>query len=173
MNKCKEILSLRRAGYVTRAHTIPHAMTQTIAEHSAHALSIILVLHPDPSMDLIKAILWHDTPEIHTGDVPAPVKRYNADLCHALNKAESKWISEHPTFNEAMFNLTDHEFLWLKAADTLELMLWSDDQIAMGNTHFQMIRNKCSLWLGNDVTPKEIKDFINMYELDTDHMRYV
>ena len=68
--------ALYNAGAVRRWHTNPHMahVVDTIDGHSGRVAKLILLLHPAPSMALIRAALTHDDGEHATGDVPYPAK---------------------------------------------------------------------------------------------------
>lgn len=162
----REILSLRHAGYVRRAHTIPLLMQQTTAEHSAQALSLLLLLNRNPSVNLIKTLLWHDAPEKYTGDIPSPVKRSNPALKKAMMDAEFEFIAEHPALHESYESLSVEEQSWLRAIDVLELYLWADDQLTIGNTHFQLVKTRTLNWLMNDAdTPQPVREFASKHNV--------
>lgn len=140
-----EILKLRAAGYVRRWHTVAHVTRdQNDAEHSAQALSLLLMLHPLPSISMVKVMLWHDMGELGVGDVPAyPALRNNPDLRQAYKSAESRFISENfQRLNVALGDLSDDEHQWIRECDLLELCLFCNDQIQNGNHHFAPILNR-------------------------------
>ena len=133
MNKdLEKIFAFREAGVVRRAHTIPYIGEYNVAMHCYNALSMLLVLNPQASSSLIKAVLWHDTPERWTGDVPSPAKWQSETLKECLKDLEKK-ILERLEINEFFDNLTEEETQWLHGVDLLELYFWAEDQIHMGN----------------------------------------
>ena len=70
----RRVLAAREGGNVLRCHTVPHHGQYSVGKHSYDALSLLLLLHPNPSMNLVKATLWHDCAERFVGDMPAPAK---------------------------------------------------------------------------------------------------
>lgn len=145
-NQGTEILSLRASGLVKRWHVITTLREQTVAEHSAQALSLLLLLHPDPSIRLIKAILWHDSSELKCGDVPSPVRRENPELDAAYRRAERALAKKsHPSYAEIELTLTEKQ--WLQAVDVLELWLHCHDETMLGNQHFYVIEQRAGAWL--------------------------
>ena len=79
-----------RMRYITRWGLMRNTFSENIQEHSyqvavlAHALALIRrdilkLSGPDPDKCAVAA-LFHDTSEILTGDMPTPIKYYNADL---------------------------------------------------------------------------------------------
>jgi 5'-deoxynucleotidase YfbR-like HD superfamily hydrolase len=123
----------REGGSVVRGHTIPQiGYRYTVGQHSYDVVSILLLLHPEPSMRLIRAALWHDVPERWVGDVPAPVKWNNPIIQEQLAR-EEKRVSDHFGL-DSEHDLNPEDKSWLKGADMLDLRMWCHDQIALGNT---------------------------------------
>lgn len=133
MNKYLSLRAIREGGQVTRAHTIRHILPYTVGHHSFDVASILLLLHPSPSVALIRAALWHDVSERFTGDIPAPVKWQNLEFADELHKVEER-IAEKLGL-EIEQNLTEEELAWLKGADRLELRMWCKDELSLGNTN--------------------------------------
>lgn len=157
----EEILSLRASGHVKRWHTIRTLTQQTVAEHSGQALTLLLMLHPNPSLDLIKATLWHDSAERVVGDVPAPALRANPTFKREYLRAEEMAVLDnHPS---AMIRLTAEEDLWLKAVDRLEAFLHAHDEIKLGNTTVNDIFQRAYSYLVNNDPPAEVMSFVVWY----------
>ena len=87
-----------RMRYITRWGLMRNTFSENLTEHSymtavlAHALALIrrdiLKLEgPDPDRCAVAA-LYHDASEILTGDLPTPVKYYNADIKAAYKQLE-------------------------------------------------------------------------------------
>lgn len=135
------ILTAREAGYVRRCHTIPIIGEYTVGKHCYDALSILLILHPEPSLNLIKAVLWHDVAERWTGDTPAPAKWSNPDLNFHLREMENRILR----LRGFKFELTAEEECWLRGVDMLEFLMFAYEQIQMGNkcmsAYFHKARN--------------------------------
>jgi 5'-deoxynucleotidase YfbR-like HD superfamily hydrolase len=163
VRKVEEILSLRASGHVKRMHTFHVHGEQTVADHCAQALNLLFGLHPNPSVALIRRLLYHDAAERHTGDIPAPIKRRVTELADAERQCEAEFYGEHPMACEGADTLTDDDRRWVKAVDTLELMLWCDDQLMMGNTHAEVIRRRVIGYLMGADTPDEVLAFMNSY----------
>lgn len=164
-SKMEEILSLRASGLVKRWHTAPTLHQQTVSEHSGQAVSLLLLLHPDPSVNLIKGMLWHDSSERHVGDVPSPVRRAEPDFARMYEQIEVAFMEEiHSTAFNAIVRLTPLEMTWLKAIDVLELFLYCHDEVALGNTHFVAIEKRARGYLLSSEAPSEIIDFINRHQ---------
>lgn len=133
------IAATREAGTVRRCHIVPHHGQYNIAQHSYGAVSLLLLLHPHPSLNLIKAVQWHDCAERWLGDIPAPAKWTHTELGEAYERAEEELLKRLGLFGE----LTDLEVAWLKAVDTLELWLWCREEEALGNEAVTAMRRAC------------------------------
>ena len=127
--------TLRKGGAVKRWHTITNVKEQTVASHSWGVASILLDLWPDSSNNLIRAALWHDVAELHTGDIPAPIKWENKEFAHACDKIEKRVQKQLHLFKQ----LDSVEKTKLKIADLLELMWYCLEEIELGNTKFKDI----------------------------------
>lgn len=134
-----QVLATREAGTVRRCHTVPHHGQYNLAQHSYGAVSLLLLLHPEPSLNLIKAVQWHDVGERWLGDMPAPAKWDNPDLGRVYEEAEQKLLERLGLAQK----LTDEELNWLKAVDTLELWLWCREEEALGNEAVSAMRRAC------------------------------
>ncbi|QIK39063.1 HD domain-containing protein [Caldichromatium japonicum] len=80
---------IARSGHITRWHSVRCARNQTLAEH--HYLVAMIArelmerifgdrLSPDTRLQVLEYALTHDTPELLTGDLPAPLKRRIAEI---------------------------------------------------------------------------------------------
>lgn len=128
--RIEKILALREGGQVQRCHTLPHIGSYTVGQHSFDAVNLLLTLHPDPSLKLVKAVLWHDMAERWVGDTPAPVLRSNPEFKRLYEELEQKAL-ERLDLN--LGDLTEDELAWLKAVDRLEFVHWCFTQLSMGN----------------------------------------
>jgi 5'-deoxynucleotidase YfbR-like HD superfamily hydrolase len=135
----REVFALRASGKVKRWHTVSVIGEQTVDQHCAQCVSLLLLLHPDPSIDLIKAVLWHDSSEQRTGDMPAPIKRSHPDLRAAYHAAEMDVCQAQ--VSDAFARLSDEDKRWVRTVDILEMALWAADQYMLGNQH-------ALVWLG-------------------------
>ena len=128
--------SLREASQVVRYHTVQTIGRQTVAEHSYHVAMLVLrFTDGNASQELLKAVLYHDLPEVETGDLPATFKWANLGVVQALNRVEEAFDEKYGT----SVTLTDEERLILKAADILELVEYCIDQMNLGNRNMRII----------------------------------
>lgn len=167
MNSISRILALREGGQTKRCHTIPYIGPYNVAIHSYNALVLLLALYPrTPRLELIQAVMFHDTPERWTGDVPTPAKISSPLLRNILDSLEQK-ILDKLGFSNLFSNLAPFERHWLTAVDLLELYIWGKEQELMGN---QLIKSMNDTILKifeekKDQTPKEIEKFLKKFKL--------
>lgn len=133
------LTATREAGTVRRCHIVPHHGQYNIAQHSYGAVSLLLLLHPAPSVDLIKAVQWHDVGERWLGDMPAPAKWENPELGRIYEAAEERVLRAL----DLLPDLPEPDLQWLKAVDTLELWLWCREEEALGNSRVTPMREAC------------------------------
>lgn len=136
-----QILAVREAGAVRRCHIVPHHGFHDISQHSYGAASLLLLLHPEPPLTLIKAVMWHDAGERWLGDIPATAKWGNEDLKQAYVAAEQKTLEALGLNFEGKLNPT--ELNWLKAVDTLDLLLWCYSEQNLGNHAVTAMAHAC------------------------------
>lgn len=130
----------RLAGGVKRWHVQPTLRQQTVAEHSFGVMMLIRqvvdgnVFSDESILNMLLAAMHHDLPELMTGDIPADVKRRHPDLDAMLTRIEM-------TAEDLYFDtpLTAVERDLVKWADTMELILWCLEEIALGNTNMRRV----------------------------------
>lgn len=130
MNPFTEVKLYREAADVTRYHTKRTLRQQSLGHHSFNMLTMLLVVAPACRKEVIEAVMYHDLPELHTGDVPAPIKRMHPTLGPLLTSIESEL---YPLFRD--IDLTADEVAMVKWLDTMELVLWCLEEKAMGNQY--------------------------------------
>ena len=128
VSRIDRILAAREGGHVERCHTFPHHGTYSVASHSYNMVAMLVILHPEPSLELIKACLLHDCAERWVGDVPSPAKPHVAP---GLGDEEDE-ILRHFDFPPKS-DLSEEDARWVSALDALEFLIWCSDQIALGN----------------------------------------
>lgn len=119
-----EILDAFNSGRVRRWHTNP-ALSWTSDYNDGHqgrVAQYLLMLHPSPTLDLIRAALIHDAGEWAIGDVNALVKARYPDWQAWIAMIEEDEI-------EAIFgtfpDLSPQDARWLKFADRLDAWIWA------------------------------------------------
>lgn len=145
---------LFRMKYIDRWALMRNTRKETLAEHTletafiAHALAVIHNKRFGGSVDPEKAAvlaLFHDAPEIITGDLPTPVKYYNSDIKNIYKEIESAASDRllellpddlRPEF-DGLFNPADPELCRIvKAADKLSALIKCRDELSLGNRDF-------------------------------------
>lgn len=165
MNKTAQLIqrvqAMREGGHVMRAHTMPYHGEYTVASHSWQIVTLLLLLHPKPSLQLLRAAHFHDVPERWTGDSPATAKWTFPGLKEALDGAE-----EHVAQRFGLdLELNEEDHAWLKAVDILELYMWTLDQEALGNRHVASIERNCLRWFDENARylPGPVVEFLQEY----------
>lgn len=118
-----------KAGNVKRFHTFDSIKEQTVSSHSWGVAIIVCDLVKNPSIELLKAALYHDVAEGVTGDIPATTKWRYPELDAFLKKAEAE-IEEGLGI---VFSLTSKERRILKFADMMELIITGWREYQLGN----------------------------------------
>lgn len=121
-----DLVAIFRAGFVRRWHTNPDLAhtADRIDGHSARVARIILALHPEPSLDLIRAALTHDDGENAVGDVKAPAKDEFPVIADALDEMEH-YERERLWAGDWCDVIGGDDRRWLKFADRLDAYMWA------------------------------------------------
>ena len=144
-----------RMRYIARWALMRNTRTENVEEHSyevavlSHALAVIGrdVFHKELDPDkTAAAALFHDAPEIITGDMPTPIKYYNPELKTAYRRVEAvaqdKLLSMLPpelvAAYEPLVREADPEVRrYVKAADKLAAWLKCQEELKAGNSEFK------------------------------------
>jgi len=106
-----------------------------LGHHSFGVVSLLLLLHPNPTLTLLKAVLWHDMAEQYIGDVPSPVLRADAEYGTVYDSLEREFLRRHLGVNLELLSGEEQDWLW--AVDKLECLLFSREQYRLGNLAFK------------------------------------
>ncbi len=144
-----------RMRYIGRWALMRNTRTENVEEHSyevavlAHALAVIGrdVFHKDLDPDRTAvAALFHDAPEILTGDMPTPVKYFNPEIKTAYKQVEAvaqdKLLSMLPPelvpAYEPLVRESDPTVKrYVKAADKLSAYIKCVEEGKAGNSEFK------------------------------------
>ena len=147
--------SIFRMRSIARWALMRNTRTENVQEHSyeaavlSHALAVIgrdvfrKELDPD---GIAAAALFHDAPEIITGDMPTPIKYYNPSLKNAYRQVEAaaqdKLLSMLPPelvpAYEPLVRESDETVRrYVKAADKLAAWLKCLEERKAGNSEFR------------------------------------
>lgn len=143
-----------RMRYIARWALMRNTRTENVEEHSyevavlAHALAVIgrdvFQKEIDPDKTAVAA-LFHDAPEIITGDMPTPIKYYNPDIKTAYRQVEAvaqdKLLSMLPpelvpAYGPLVRESDPDVRRYVKAADKLSAWLKCVEERKAGNTEF-------------------------------------
>ncbi|MBQ8003639.1 MAG: 5'-deoxynucleotidase [Oscillospiraceae bacterium] len=180
MTMSKFFAFIYRMKYISRWSLMRNARTENVAEHSfhvavlAHALAVIsrdvFGKDADPGR-AAAAALYHDMPEILTGDLPTPIKYYGSDIKNAYKRIESE------AAKKLLSNLTDKMrggiaaaaeeedaaiLKLVKAADKLDAYIKCLEEINAGNSDFKTALKQTHDALFSLELP-EVKYFIDNY----------
>lgn len=131
---------------VKRFHTVPTIGNETVGEHSFSVAMMCLALTDGKaSSQLIKAALFHDLAEQHTGDTPATSKWANPMLKTVLQAMEESFEEQ----NGLVVDLPERDKLVLKWSDMLSLLLYCKQQRDLGNKNMNVIFSRGVEYLSN------------------------
>ena len=142
-----------RMKYIHRWGLMYSVHPENLSTHSlevavcAHALAMIGNLHFGKAYDadrIAAKALYHDVPEIFTGDIPTPVKYYSEEThvsyaaveSAALDKPFTMLPAELRPSYESLFEYSDDEKRLIKAADKICALLKCRDEAHFGNPDF-------------------------------------
>ena len=192
--------TLARMKYIERWALMRNARPENLSEHAlevamiAHALCTIGNVRYNRALNAEKAALiglYHDASEIITGDMPTPVKYYNADIRSAYKavekKAEAKLLAMlpedlRPAYEDVLCGPgeeadEDERRLraLVKAADKLSALIKCIDEEGAGNAEFKTAKASTAAQI--DELAKELpevgdflRDFLPSYGMTLDEL---
>lgn len=144
---------------VERAHVIPHVRPYTVAQHTYGVCCLCQLLWPSQP-HLLEFALFHDLPERWTGDVPGQVLNMTPALRKIFSEMDQDISMRFQLPSE--HKLSKHDRACLKAADRLELWLWTYEEEAMGNRLVLGCRAELDTLFDNAADlPPEVRSIIN------------
>lgn len=182
MQEQKFFAIISRMKYINRWGLMRNTINENISEHSletafiAHVLALYRNVRFGGNVDPERAALlamYHDATEIITGDLPTPVKYYNAEIKTEYDKvekmAEEKLLSYLPEdlrgYYAPLFSKTEEDKeLWVlvKAADKLSALIKCIEERQMGNSDFTEAE-KSTLQAVHDMALPEAEEFISEF----------
>ncbi|MBQ4613204.1 MAG: 5'-deoxynucleotidase [Clostridia bacterium] len=173
---------LSRMKNIRRWALMRNTRSENICEHShevaviAHALALITNRHYGGQVDANKCVMlavYHDVPEILTGDMPTPVKYYNPAIREAYKQVEisacEKLLGMLPedlkTDYQALICPQDEvseEMRLVKAADKLSALVKCIEETAQGNREFISARRATEQAIRAMDIPA-VNEFMEMY----------
>ncbi|MBQ3394185.1 MAG: 5'-deoxynucleotidase [Oscillospiraceae bacterium] len=169
---------LNRLKYIPRWSLMRQTNGEDVAQHTtqvmliAHTLCMISTGRFGREADSEKVVLcrlYHDAPEILTGDMPTPVKYHSRAMQTAYRDVEAiatgKLVETAAPFMKDDLThymtgdiLTDHEKKLLKAADRLSALIKCMEELGSGNTEFKAAFNSTKKLL-DDMDMDEVRYF--------------
>ena len=183
---------LSRMKYINRWGLMRNTRNETICEHSldtailAHALAVLRNRRFGGNVNPEKAALlaiFHDAPEILTGDLPTPIKYYNPTIRTAYQEvermAEDRLLAYlpddlRPDYKALLHQETaeNEELLPLvKAADKLSALIKCVEECAMGNAEFLRAEQTIRTAIAELHLPEAdcfVEEFLPSYSLTLD-----
>ncbi len=183
-----------RTKYINRWALMRNTRYETLSEHSAevaqlsYALAVIgnERLARDYNCERAALLgLYHDIPEIITGDLPTPVKYYSDETKKAYKSVEKNAVKQllsmlpedlKPKYEPLFGKKSEDRKLWhlVKAADKISAYLKCIDERKAGNSEFLEAEKTLKKTLSSlDCEEAEIfiADFLPSYEKTIDMMK--
>lgn len=184
---------MSRMKYIDRWALMRNSRQENLSEHSlevsmiAHALAVIGNTCLGKQLDAEKAAvlgMYHDATEIITGDMPTPVKYYNAQIKHTYKDIESKaartllfMLPEEmrKSYQEIFEKQEEDAYLWklVKAADKLSAYIKCIEEEQAGNREFTSAREMALGHLQHMELPETelfLEYFIDAYGKNLDEL---
>ncbi|AXW88467.1 5'-deoxynucleotidase [Lonsdalea britannica] len=151
---------LSRLKLINRWPLMRNVRTENVSEHSlqvafvAHALAVIRnrKFGGDLNAERIALLaMYHDASEVLTGDMPTPIKYYNAQMAHEYKKiekiAQQKLIDMLPSELQEDYRMllddtytSEEEHAVVKQADALCAYLKCLEELSAGNNEFVLAK---------------------------------
>lgn len=167
---------------------------ETLSQHShevsvtAHALAVIGNKRLNKNYNCARAALlglYHDVPEIITGDMPTPVKYYSKDMRKTFEKVENNACATllgmlpddlREDYTSLFYKDEADTELWalVKAADKISAYIKCVEERKAGNTEFteaESSTKKIIESLGCEEADIFMKEFLPAYELPLDKLK--
>lgn len=133
-------------GHVRRWHAADTTTEERVDSHTWGMLAIIHVLHPSPSVELLRAATFHDSPgELFSGDIPYGAKQ----AFPALGEADKAIGERAETALGVRQHLLPEEAWWLSFADMAQAVLFCRRQVGQGNSLMIPTLHDCEAALGS------------------------
>ncbi len=185
---------LSRMKYINRWALMRNTRTENICEHShdvavlAHALALLQNHRFGGKVDAQACVMlsvYHDVPEILTGDLPTPVKYDNPAIREAYRQVETvstnkllMLLPEDLKTEYSYWLLPDKQVLCeelriVKAADKLAALIKCIEEIKQGNREFVKARQSTEDALRELSIPAVdcfLEEFLPTYELTLDEL---
>ena len=172
---------LDRMKLIDRWALMRNTTIEDVAQHTtqvaiiAHALCVIENTMFGGKLDGEKAAvlaLYHESAEVVTGDLPTPVKYYDADINRAYknieSRAEKKLLDTLPEQLKTAFagyvqpDKNSAEYRIVKRADKMSALIKCVEELAVGNNEFKNAHEATLKGL-QDAPEKSVKYFLDVF----------
>ena len=182
---------ISRMRYIDRWALMRNSQKENVQEHShmvavlAHALAVIrrdvFGGAIDPG-EVAVAALYHDAPEILTGDLPTPVKYFNPDIQAAYKQVEAVSADKllgmlpdeiRPAFTPYLKEEPGDIHDLVKAADKLSAYIKCVEELKMGNNEFRQAAEQTLELIKASGLPEVdyfVEHFLPAFELTLDEL---
>lgn len=135
---------------ITRYHTWKRHRDQSVGEHSAQIIRILVTIWPTAPRRMIIYAVLHDIGEM-AGDVPYPHKKNDAVLKKHMDMAERGVREKMSSIWDQPFlpSLTHYEERVFKMMDCLESWEYSIQEMNMGNEYARVMATRMILAASN------------------------
>jgi 5'-deoxynucleotidase len=180
-----------RMKYIDRWALMRATQRENLSEHSndvaaiAHAIALLKNVRFGGNVNAERAALlglYHDMPEILTGDMPTPVKYHSPALRSAFAEVETKACERllsmlpddlRPYYEGCFFRREGDAELWkiVKAADKISALLKCVEEEKAGNAEFRQALNATRKAIDNMDLPEAnafLDDFLAGFYLSLD-----
>lgn len=180
-----------RMKYINRWALMKNTRSENLSEHSAdvaataHAIAVLKNLRFGGSVNAERAAvlgLYHDMPEIITGDMPTPVKYHSKTLHNAFLEVESQACSRllsmlpedmNEVYSPFFFKTEEDEYLWkiVKAADKISALIKCIEEEKAGNREFSKALESTKIAIEKMQLPEAnafLEEFIEAFSLSLD-----
>ncbi len=174
---------MARMKLINRWPLMRNTQLENVQEHSlqvamiAHALAIVRNEYFDGDLDaerIATLAIFHDASEVLTGDLPNPVKYFNAEIAKEYKKiekvAEEKLVGLLPERLQKYYQplvCSEHhnkeEYKIVKAADILSAYFKTIEELNAGNHEFSRAQQRLKETLA-ELNMPEIEFFLNLFE---------
>ena len=185
-----------RMKYIDRWALMRNTRQENLSEHSAdvaaiaHAIALIKNTRFGGDVNAERAAflgLYHDMPEIITGDMPTPVK-YHSDALHDAflqveKEACDRLLSMLPedlrdSYRAAFFREESDAYLWriVKAADKIAALIKCIEEEQAGNREFRLALDATKAAVAKMQLPEAdafLEDFLGGFYLSLDEQQSV
>ena len=151
----QRILLAIEGGRVKRCHCFPTHSDPTVGLHVYNAMSMLLILCPDPTINMIKALQFHDNAERFLGDMPSPAKHKDPSLGAHYETVEKEILIEYNMYPV----LNERETMWVNAMDLMEFLIFIKHELNLGNKYAQQRFNRICAYIEKTKMPLPVVEF--------------